>query len=353
MSSIQKIKCLPGYLENYIYQNRKGYYNPNHQRARYNLDANEEEIKRNIGTYFPRSFIEIFNILENLFKNSKIHESFERKTNITLLDIGSGTGGSSLGALHFFNNTKSLSNKRVKLVSIDGNEIALRYQKEIIDYYFKNNSKSLMPDLETVPYIFDENNFEHQIKEQLENRQETFDLIICSKFLNELVEKNSDEKYYYHLMTGIYGQLANESLLIISDLTIQLRTNDHKEKLHLPIKINKELSNYFCHTAQQKSFQLKQLIPMSCALWRDHCKSQNDCFIQNIINCNSPHSKGYKSKVAYFVFAPQVFANSILSVVKKKERYYNNAQKKSLACSQGLLVSTPASTKCLDGFQLE
>lgn len=50
---------LPEWLDNYIFNILNAKYSPDHVRFEYNLNLSKEEVLIYLGTYFPRSYIEI------------------------------------------------------------------------------------------------------------------------------------------------------------------------------------------------------------------------------------------------------------------------------------------------------
>ncbi len=55
------------YLERFIFDELKAQYDPDPIAALHNLDNNEQQSQRYLGTYFPRSFVESYNIFYRLF----------------------------------------------------------------------------------------------------------------------------------------------------------------------------------------------------------------------------------------------------------------------------------------------
>lgn len=61
---------LPNWLDRYLFFDLGAKYSPNHSRFEYNLNLNTGEIKVYLGTYFPRSFVEVKSIFEEFSQNS-------------------------------------------------------------------------------------------------------------------------------------------------------------------------------------------------------------------------------------------------------------------------------------------
>lgn len=114
-------------LENYIFKDLEAEYCLDPLGVSSNIDNDEEKNKKYLGTYFPRSFVEAYRIYDNIFLNELILNEFNKKYELNILDIGSGTGGNLIGLLNVL--VKKLNNKHFKIHSFDGNKIALLYQK--------------------------------------------------------------------------------------------------------------------------------------------------------------------------------------------------------------------------------
>ena len=79
---------LPHWLDKKIFNDHQAIYAPEHERYEYNLDLNEEELKVYLGTYFPRSYAEMFCIADNLLQNKCLKKTLEQDE-ISVLDYGS------------------------------------------------------------------------------------------------------------------------------------------------------------------------------------------------------------------------------------------------------------------------
>lgn len=59
---------LPLWLDKFLFEELGANYAPEHTRYEYNLDLDENELKVYLGTYFPRSYAEVFVFLTIYFK---------------------------------------------------------------------------------------------------------------------------------------------------------------------------------------------------------------------------------------------------------------------------------------------
>ena len=321
----------PSELSDFIYGELGAEYKPNYDKAKNSLDADEEQNLINLGTYFPRSFIEINKIFTDLTQNSRIRESLKRKKEIYILDIGSGTGGSLLGLLWFlkeFNqNNEEIS---IHILSIDGNRNALKIQKQLFDKFSSKN----------VTYVqkqsaISDNNLKDVLDQAIETfTQDKFDIIVASKFINELYRKNYDDRrrVYGNITDASSNYLIDDGIFFLSDVTDYIDggyiNGTHiSEKIFIPKIMNKETIKYL----NRATAKLKPIIPLSCALWYNKCKTCF-CFTQNVIKLefsrDSKRKYGWKNglkdepcKVTYKIFAHTAFAESILSEIIEKPHY--------------------------------
>lgn len=123
---------LPMWLDKFLFEELGANYAPEHTRYEYNLDLDENELKVYLGTYFPRSYAEIFCIFDNMFQNNSICQVYKNKKDINIFDFCCGTGGELIGLMivldKFFHDEKNIN-----IVVCDGNEKALGYLSKIIN----------------------------------------------------------------------------------------------------------------------------------------------------------------------------------------------------------------------------
>ena len=123
---------LPLWLDKYLFEELGAQYAPEHTRYEYNLDLNENELKVYLGTYFPRSYAEIFCIFDNIFQNKYIYQAYKNKKDINIFDFCCGTGGELIGLLSALDKYFH-DGKNINVIVCDGNEKALDYLHKIID----------------------------------------------------------------------------------------------------------------------------------------------------------------------------------------------------------------------------
>ena len=110
---------LPNWLDRYLFFDLGAKYSPNHSRFEYNLNLNTGEIKVYLGTYFPRSFVEVKSIFEEFSQNSNYLSLVGERTSVSILDLGCGTGGDLFGLLSFLEKYEHDSRPIVLEIDID------------------------------------------------------------------------------------------------------------------------------------------------------------------------------------------------------------------------------------------
>jgi hypothetical protein len=315
----------PEKLGNFIFYDLNAIYEPDFHCAKQNLNADEKQIRKYLGTYFLRSFTEINTIFTDLIKNCYIKEMFEDKEEIHILDIGGGTGANLLGLLwgmkDFYGD--DFRHKDICIVSIDGNIEALKIQEILLNKCFPDNINLHPKNLEMC-----RDNFKDIIEHTLDEYQhkEMFDIITAFKFVNELYTNDyyNNKGMYRTITETISDYLIKDGLYILSDVTYPIKNIGF-----LPNIMNSEISNYL----RSDAAKLKPIIPLSCAFWHNRCRNPENCFIQRKIRLE--FNKNLKSKyrlkgglynqrphrLTYKVFAHAITAEEILENVEEQQCY--------------------------------
>ena len=224
----------PSELEEFIFSDLKGNYNPEFEKVKQTLYDNEYDLKRYLGTYFPGSFSESYAIFSNLFCNKHIRNNFEIKRDFYILDIGGGTGGNLLGLLWFMKKYLiDFDNKRIHIVSIDGNDYALDKQRKLIERFFPKNT-----DLFQKSIILSQNSFKETLKNIIYDCKITnkFDIIMSFRFINEFyresflfswneIQGKDNERVIEYLKDTIGINWVNEATFENDDMIITI-SND-------------------------------------------------------------------------------------------------------------------------------
>lgn len=309
----------PEKLGNFIFCDLNAIFEPEFHYAKQNLNVDEKQIRKYLGTYFPRSFTEINTIFTDLIQNYHIKEMFENKEEIHILDIGSGTGANLLGLLWGMKNFyDDFRHKDIFIVSIDGNIEALKIQEILLNKYFPDNINLHLTNSEMY-----RDNFKDIIEHTLDEYQhkEMFDIITAFKFVNELYTNDyyNNVGMYRTITETISDYLIKDGLYILSDVTYMI-----ENIAFLPKIMNSEISNYL----RSDAAKLKPIIPLSCAFWHNRCRNPENCFIQRKIRLEFNESlkskyqlRGGLNNLAYKVFAHTSTAEEILENIEEQQCY--------------------------------
>lgn len=338
------MSALPEQL-NRLLLNMGATYQPDYQKVKSTLEWSAEELKRYLGTYFPRSFVENSEIFKhltgkdnyrNLFKNN-YHNVLRNKKQLCILDIGSGTGGNLLGLLFFLG--KYYKNvKEIYVVSIDGNSAALEIQKKLIDTFFEEKVA-----FELVNIVFkSRDDFAVKMSEFGSRYFSSYDIIMTFKFINEFYRKNfqKDRGMYRTFLEASKDIIDENGLILISDMTDYF--NHSKRTYYFNLLMNQEIVNYY----QEESNKLKPIFPCGCYFGIDKCQDAHGCFSQFTFDVDiafpiiSSRTKNRdRTKISYKVLASRQFADRIYEGVTPKPCSVN--RNKHYKCYQGRLIEYP------------
>lgn len=296
-------------LEKYIYDILNAEYMPNHVAACSNISNDEEANLRYLGTYFPRSFVEAYNIYEQIFTKPEIDKLYNEKEEIHILVIGGGTGGDLIGLLQVINDR--YDNKMIYIHSYDGNDISLRYQRNFIKRFFRymdkthnhihiTTHKKIITDLNEFHNILCKSEYYHQ-----------FDIIQSFKFCNELYNRLSDKNIYYKFLEVGEYCLNSNGILLLEDVTIC--ANDG---LYIP-KIMKSQIRRYLKTVKT---DFKYILPKSCGKWYNKCNEFN-CFTQCIFNVSHRYNEYDITKITFNLMIKGTLGEKIFTYVDDEECY--------------------------------
>lgn len=200
------------------------------------IDWDRNDVLNYLGTYFPRSYAESYCIFSYYFNNHP--EQFSNKTELSLFDFGSGTGGEIVGLLTAL--SESCPNvKKVRVVALDGNQHALQLYdtvllelKKHIGLKIESHSAQLRID-----DFYDLNVLNKVVKRE-------FDLIISFKAICEFVTKQQFEQNnaYEHIAKFLLPKLTDDGIMLLVDVT----TYNDTSKDWLPKMLDRGLTATNC-----------------------------------------------------------------------------------------------------------
>lgn len=289
--SFRKSKTvLPHWLDKKIFNDHQAIYAPEHERYEYNLNLNDEELRVYLGTYFPRSYAEMFCIVDNLLQNKCLKETL-KQDEISVLDCGCGTGGEILGLITAIG--KYFPHAKINITAIDGNDGALAILKDLVD---SNPNKDVQVALSTFSQTL--SSVEDVERLAFEKR---YHFVLCDKMVCELISKEVLPTNAYAIMAKKLTTFLHENgLLIMLDVT----TKDEHSGYFYP-----QLMNYAINDYIRKSRTIETLLPLSCAC-HDECK--DFCFIQQTFNVSHSHKSNDESRVCYRVLCRKPFKTAIM-----------------------------------------
>ena len=285
---------LPLWLDKFLFEELSAQYAPEHTRYEYNLDLNEDELKVYLGTYFPRSYAEMFCIFDNMFQNEAVWQVYNNKKEIKIFDFCSGTGGELIGLLSamdkYFQNEKIIN-----IVVCDGNELALSYLRKIIEKAvgLSKHKYKFLPIHKEISNIDD--------VERLDIPFNSFDIELCDKVCCEFISHGVYKQSYEYLADYLSSRISNDGLLVILDVT----TKCEETRMFYPQMMNLQINNFV-----RASDDFETLLPLSCATYED-CNIP--CFTQQTFKVTHMRKKDDESRVCYRIICHKEFKKQLLS----------------------------------------
>lgn len=286
----------PKWLDKYLFSDLGAKYSPNHSRFEYNLNLNTGEIKVYLGTYFPRSFVEVKSIFEEFSQNSNYLSLVGERTSVSILDLGCGTGGDIFGLLSFLEKYEPPL-ESVKLLAIDGNQIALRFFEKIMAE-FKKHSR-LKIDYRIGPVFIESENDLNLVSDVLSDK---YDLILSCKAICEMLAKRRiKNKAYKQTASMLSSKLTDKGIMLIEDVTIK---SPATEKF-IPYMLNAELNEF---VAENDEFAT--IYPTACKDKESKCI--NGCFFKKEIRVTHSAKNNDISKIIYRIIGKKPFVVNIV-----------------------------------------
>jgi len=278
---------LPAYIDEFIFNQLNAAYAPDFQRFEYNLDLTEEEIRKYLGTYFPRSYAESFCIFDNIFQNEVYQRTIGNVKSLNVLSVGCGTGGDIIGLItaiekHF------LGISEINIFAIDGSNEALSILEHIINRVQNQSSKKI--NLKTKQTVFSKISeflFQNEINQN-------FDFILSFKFVCEIISigKGKFDNSYYDFVMKFLPLLSENGMCLLLDVTTK-----PKHTTFNPILMNRQVNQ-----AIRELQKYSSLIPTPCSVHSEFCFC--DCFHQKTFTVTHSKYSNDKSRVTYRVLVP-------------------------------------------------
>ena len=321
----QAHQALPDVLNDQLHR-MGAVYSPQRQGARLNFDADAARNRIYLGTYFPKTVIESWNIFTELLTIPVIQAAYRQKEVIRLLDVGSGTGAAVIGTLLALSGWDKCD-AVVEVTSLDINLDALSKQGEILDSLRPHLPFDLHVDLRHVQLPFDLDGFVPAFTEIGHQEGPTYDLITCWKCLCEFYNVNfaSAQGIIRSTLDIATLMLLPYGLCVVADVT---STDNNYE--YFAITLNREANAH--DTAPNAA--ARTVLPLPCGRNDAGC-TERACYTQRRFAVSHQLAEHDESKIAYRVLAPASFAASIKASFSDAPSYRVNAARPTEACSYG------------------
>lgn len=270
---------LPCWLPSFLEHDLSATFEIMRQAVSYNLRNTPERNRKYLGTYFPRSFTEILTVGDSIVAQCpSVVEHFRNCETVRILSVGSGTGGDTAGAVEFLHRLNPAAGFEIHLV--DGNRDALDKCVKILERQAQEEELRMRRDFccRSVAKPADFGN--------IAASHSSLDLIITSKFLNELVL--SMHRPYFNFVTAFAGCLRAGGVMLLTDVLCKLSDrygNTCGE--YIPYTMNRELDQYLSSPASL----LKGLLPCSCSWCHSHPGA--GCYKTRTANKYASNSKDF------------------------------------------------------------
>lgn len=282
---------LPQWLDRFIYNEQKAPCQADHHKVQKNLQASPEDVLWYLGTYFPRSYGEMFCIADNLFEHMKRLDASLVGKELSILDVGCGSGGALIGLLWAARKYKS-DLQRLHIVAIDGNRAAL----DTLDTVISNAKRVWDPGVLLCTHC-----------ETLADRfptdmvtGKTFDIILTSKLLGELSVDGNDA--YRRFLETYAKYLKKDGFLVMLDVPTK---TDGTTQYNPNRMLNS--ANQFVRAS---SGVFKTLLPLSCACNGLTC--QKGCFCKKTFTIQTSRNTQIESDVCYVIITRSILADKLL-----------------------------------------
>lgn len=289
-------KCrftLPEWIDDVIFNKLGAKYSPNHIKFEYNLNLDKEEVLVYLGTYFPRSYAEVYILFKELLVNSNYKSIIGAKKSISVLDLGCGTGGDIIGLLSFIDRFLPFV-ESVNLLAIDGNHEALRMFEKVLTL-FKEKSRLNIKETIGPAFIGEESDLDIISRVVPDN----FDFILSCKTICEMLAKGRLNNNAYKRTANVLSKkLSPEGILLIEDVTIKI---SHINEF-IPNVLNKELNEFI-----RENPQYSTLAPISCKNHGNKCKI--GCFLKKEIELSHSQKSNDMSKIVFRFISHKCFAD--------------------------------------------
>ncbi|OGV61154.1 MAG: hypothetical protein A2498_12830 [Lentisphaerae bacterium RIFOXYC12_FULL_60_16] len=319
---------------------------PMGMRLREGLHADEAQQRAYLARYFPKSFAESYAIFRSLFTNRHVAQAIPKKRGVlAVLNIGSGTGGDTIGLLEAIADTGHTPN-RIDVYSVEGNAFALNYQRQIIDAVIAERHLPARLLQHQVAFPTTRSGFADRLAQLLATFQTSFDVILTWKSFNEYYHHNraSAMGIYRAFLEVVAPSLAQKGVCVMLDVADSV--NDDRANW-FPIIMNNEVKAYL----QNPASTLGHVLPLSCAHWATGC-TEPQCYTQRIFRVSFAGETRIPCKTVFKVLAQQGFASELTRGHRDVKGFRCHDGKPERMCSEGRIHLVSPSAVVADGYEL-
>ena len=308
---------LPVWIESFLFDTLKARYEPDWRRFSDNLDLSDEDQRKYLGTYFPRSFVELNTIFGNLYKSGRFQSVYSNLDTIAIFDICSGGGGDLMGTIAAcLQNSKRLKTLLITVIEACESSInSLRYfiQECRKQYpYVTIECKCIRCRILSV----------NDILAQPINEYFPYDIILFDKAGSELFRQGM--KTVYRDICSVLAPLLNLSgVLCLLDITMK----DEGTGIFYPQILNDQVNRFI---SEDGSFS--SILPLSCRFKERECNTP--CYTQQVFSVSHRGRSNDVSKVAYRLLGHRVFVDDITRHLSPEGNTYVVSAVNSDTCKQ-------------------
>lgn len=308
---------LPSWVETFLFDSLKAKYEPDWLRFSDNLDLSDEDQRKYLGTYFPRSFVELNSIFENLYQSSRFRTVYSNLDTIAILDICAGCGGDLLGTITtILQNSKRVKNLLITVIEACESSInSLRYfiQECRKQYpYMTIECKCIRCHIQAV----------NDILAQPINDYFPYDIILFNKAGSELFRQGI-KTVYQDICSSLAPLLNLSGVLCILDITMK----DEKTGIFYPQILNDQVNRFISEVGSFCS-----ILPIACRFKELECNTP--CYTQQHFSVSHRGRSNDLSKVAYRLIGHRVFVNDITRHLSPEGKRYVISEVNSDTCKQ-------------------
>lgn len=313
---------LPRTIDKIIFDEMNGYY-LNKSNVEVNINNSEEDNKKYLGTYFPRSFSEALTIMNDIYAQKLIRKHIIGKQQINILDIGTGSGGNIVGMMEFFR-TAGLNSETINFHTLEGNANAIALQKNIFDSYNQKNATKFKLSCTQIRFT-SAATLNSQLVLFLKQKGLAFDFITSFKFLSEFynIDYFQAKGIYTSFVMTLQNYIAPQGILILFDL-VSGNIDRNRPRPFTTQIMSEELNDY----TKSNISQLKYILPVCCGKWSDTC-NRKMCYIERQFCTQHSRKANDLSKGCYRVMTETRFANQIISSQPSENKYQMSQNSKS------------------------